>query len=200
MKRISAISAALAFGLFMSPALPALAHTDVVSTAPEVDSTVDAGVVDITVTFAEELLQSEDNAGSDIVIQTSSGANVPVTCAVVEGAVLSATAEIDEDGPVTVTWRTVGEDGHPLSESFNFTVENSASFESAGSITDCPEHLVAVPDVTAMEKNINGVGAKQEDNTVIIGFVIAIAIIFVFSLLGALRIKRQEAQTGKNNR
>ncbi|MEY4310131.1 MAG: hypothetical protein RLZ71_57 [Actinomycetota bacterium] len=199
MKRISAISAALAFGLFMSPTLPALAHTDVVSTAPSVDSTVDAGVVDITVTFAEDLLQSEDNAGSDIVVSTESGAIVPVTCAVVEGGVLSATAELTEDGPVTVTWRTVGDDGHALSDTFGFTVQNAAMFESAGSVIDCPSHMVAYSNV-AVEKSTDISTPKKEDNTVILGFAVAIAIIFVFSLLGALRIKRQEAQSAKKKK
>ena len=200
MKRISAISAALAFGLFAAPAMPALAHTDVVSTAPEVDSTVDAGVLDITVTFAEDLLQSEDNAGSDIIIESASGAVGPVTCAVVEGGVLSATAELTEDGPVTVSWRTVGDDGHALSDSFGFTVQNASGFESAGSVTDCPSHLVAYSDVAPVEKSVDLEGAKKEDTTVFFGFAVAIAIIFVFSLLGALRIKRQEASASKKNR
>ena len=180
---------------------PALAHTEVVSTSPGEATSVNAGVLPIEITFGEDLLQTEDNAGSDIMIQDANGENVPVLCATVDGARLHAEADIAVAGTATVSWRTVADDGHPVSGTFTFEVANEDGYVAGDSVTDCPSHLGLTPMPTALD---NGVGAGEEtaqsgDVSICLGFGIAVLIVFVFAVIGAVRTKRQEDKRAHEN-
>ena len=101
------------------------AHAEVVSSNPAAGSTVQAGNVDIDIEFNEDLLQSPDSAGSEIqIVDNTTKERVNVDCVRVDGAHLIARAALFANGPVTLTWRTVADDGHPISESYDFTVTN----------------------------------------------------------------------------
>ena len=202
MKRLSSALASAAL-VFASVAAPAFAHTDEAVSSPAAEETVSAGVIPISITFEEDLLQSPDFAGSDIVIQDALGNQVPVLCSTVDGAVLATQAEIATPGTALVTWRTVADDGHAISGSYSFEVDASNGYVSEGVIQDCPNHLNQTPmpkelDVTALAADSSSAGSG--DISVWLGFGIAVIIIFAFAVIGALRARRVEAKSRKENR
>lgn len=201
MKRIFTAIAALTLVLAGLGATPALAHTEVVSTTPAEATTVNAGVIPIEITFAEDLLQSEDSAGSDIMIQDANGDNVAVLCATVDGPRLHAEAEIAVAGTATVSWRTVGDDGHPISGSYTFEVANEDGYEAGDSVTDCPSHLGLTPMPTAIGTDVmaDDKSAESGDVSIWVGFGIAVLIIFAFAVIGAIRTRRQDDRRAREN-
>jgi methionine-rich copper-binding protein CopC len=109
--------------------LPALAHDELVEQSPRSNEVVSAGIVTITLTFSDNLLALADGSGSEIVILNSEGVPMNNGCAVVEGNVATAAASIAQPGVYQVGWRAVSSDGHPISESFRFEVQNTTGYE-----------------------------------------------------------------------
>lgn len=134
--------------LSLSPAA-AWAHDEVVGTSPAAGTSVSAGIIDVAVTFGEDIMNVADNAG--IAIQVSGPANaqdvgpVAVSCVDVAGANMSAQTELVLPGTYTVTWRAVSSDGHSNSGSFDFNVTNDNGYTATNAIVDCTEAKIATP-------------------------------------------------------
>ncbi len=134
--------------LSLSPAA-AWAHDEVAGTTPTAGTTVSAGVIDLGISFGEDIMNVADNAG--IAIQVTGPANaqdvgpVAVSCVDVAGANMSAQAEIVLPGTYTVTWRAVSSDGHANSGSFDFNVTNDNSYTATNAIVDCSDAKIATP-------------------------------------------------------
>jgi len=109
---------------------PAFAHDELVDQTPQSDQVVTAGVVEIKLTFSDDLIALGDGSGSEIVILNAAGEPMNNGCAVVEGNIAIAKADIDRAGIYQVGWRAVSSDGHPISDSFSFEVENSTGYVS----------------------------------------------------------------------
>ena len=172
------------------------AHDELVASTPAAGSTVEAGDVAIDIEFGEALMASSDAAGTEIMIVNDTTNEVlPVDCISVDGNHLYATAALYLDGPVTLTWRTVAEDGHPISESYGFNVTNPEGLEQgegslcamaqSNMIEDGEPMTIAAPENTGPDSGLIGLG-------------IGIVIIIGFSVLGALKIKRREDAEEKN--
>ncbi|MFS0733299.1 copper resistance CopC family protein [Microbacterium sp. 1P10UB] len=108
-------------------AAPASAHDELVSTDPAAGATLDAAPEQLTLTFSGELLadpgatevQITDAAGTSLVSGAPAVAGTTVTQAV-------DTAAASAGGAVTVLWRVVSSDGHPISGELDFTVAAAA--------------------------------------------------------------------------
>lgn len=115
------------------------AHVDIVKTTPAADSTVNAPLTEISVTFSEPPLLE----GSAISITNQDGSTVDTEPAQLEGAKLfipwPANIAI---GDVTVNFRIATEDGHVVDDSITFTYTGAATSVSS---TDAP-----TPEVTAL--------------------------------------------------
>jgi methionine-rich copper-binding protein CopC len=109
-------------------ATPALAHDELVDQSPKTNEVITAGIVEIKLTFSNDLIALGDGSGSEIVILDADGQPVNNGCAVVEGNLAIAKADIDQPGVYQVGWRAVSSDGHPISDSFRFEVENSTGY------------------------------------------------------------------------
>ena len=109
---------------------PAFAHDELVDQSPRTNEVLEAGVITITLTFSDDLIALGDGSGSEIVILNSDGEPMNNGCAFVEGNIATAKADIDEPGVYQVGWRAVSADGHPISESFRFEVENTNGYVS----------------------------------------------------------------------
>ena len=107
---------------------PAFAHDELVDQTPQSDQVVTAGVVEIKLTFSDDLIALGDGSGSEIVILNAAGEPMNNGCAVVEGNIAIAKADIDQAGTYQVGWRAVSSDGHPISDSFRFEVENNTGY------------------------------------------------------------------------
>jgi len=150
MKRFvySALVAGLAATvLSLSPAA-AWAHDEPTGTTPAAGTTVTAGIIDVGISFGEDILQVADNAGIAIQVDGPAGtdsATLPVSCVSVNGGNMQARVEVVAAGTYTVTWRSVSSDGHANSGSFDFNVSNDNGYASTNGIVDCSMARVATP-------------------------------------------------------
>jgi methionine-rich copper-binding protein CopC len=106
---------------------PAAAHDYVVSTTPKADSTVDAAVPTVDVTFDDVVLDPQHD-GSTTVLQVTdaAGTHFESSCPAVSGRTISVPAALGGAGAYTVTWRIVSADGHPVSGTFGFDYRPAA--------------------------------------------------------------------------
>lgn len=115
-------------------ASPAVAHDELIGSSPAAGSEVDALPAEITLTFSGVLI---DGAGTtQIVVTDASGADITGGDPVLDGTkVTQPLAASAAPGLVTVVWRVVSSDGHPVSDRFTFTVAggSGASPEASAS-------------------------------------------------------------------
>lgn len=172
------------------------AHAEVVSSNPAPDSTVSAGAIDIDIEFNEALMQSPDSSGSEIQIVNQTTKEVQtVDCVTVNGAHLTARAALYFDGPATLTWRTVADDGHPISESYNFNVSNpKGETQSSGSLCAVEKSTDVTATATDATKTTNdGTGG-------LLGLGVGVAFIVVFAVIGGLQTKRRLDKEARKNK
>lgn len=112
----------VAAGLVM--ASPAAAHDDLVGADPAPDSSVAVLPAQVTLTFSGAVLAE---AGTSVITVTdAAGAALQVGEPVVSGSVVTQPVAGAATGPVTVRWRVVSADGHPISGAFGFLVAAAA--------------------------------------------------------------------------
>lgn len=136
-------------------ASPALAHSDEVETQPSAGETIEAGIIDLKLTFGEDLLELGNNEGSEILVTNENGAPALFTCPVAAKNVLSAKAAIADPGEYTVIWRTVSMDGHPVEGSYSFKVSNNNGFVlDPNAVQQCEYNsLIAPPPASQSDTN-----------------------------------------------
>lgn len=115
------------------PANASFAHTDVAVTTPASGSTVQSGLIDVSVSFNDAIVNLDGS--SQIIITDSDGTEVIGTCVAVDKKVMSKKIAIYTAGVYNVAWRTVAEDGHPISGKFSFTT--TGDFESGDDYPSC---------------------------------------------------------------
>ena len=105
----------------------ASAHSELVSSDPEADSTVAQAPDEVTLTFNEPV----QDAGSSIVV-TAGGQQISQagTFAVDETAASVAVDGADVTGPVQVAFRIVSEDGHVVRDTYSFEVSGGDATQS----------------------------------------------------------------------
>jgi methionine-rich copper-binding protein CopC len=144
MKRIFRVFLGISIFSFLSIS-PVLAHTDLVSVEPATDQVMLTLPSEIKLTFGEAVLAE----GTFASITTAAG-SVETTVRV-EAANVYVAIPADLVGPdVTISWKTVAADGHPLDGE---TVYKLA--ENRG---------VATPEVTTMEEPV-AISAPVEENS-----------------------------------
>jgi methionine-rich copper-binding protein CopC len=145
-------------------ASPAFAHSDEVQTKPSAGQTVEAGVIDLELTFVEDLLELGENEGSELLVTNQDGAPALFTCPVADKNVLSAQTAIAEPGEYTVIWRTVSMDGHPVEGSYSFVVTNNNGYALDPNVIEQCEYksLIAPPPAAQSATS----GAEKTDQSV----------------------------------
>ena len=144
MKRIFRVFLGISIFSFLSIS-PVLAHTDLVSVEPATDQVMLTLPSEIKLTFGEAVLAE----GTFASITTAAG-SVETTVRV-EAANVYVAIPADLVGPdVTISWKTVAADGHPLDGE---TVYKLA--ENRGEVT---------PEVTTMEEPV-AISAPVEENS-----------------------------------
>lgn len=138
-----------AFFLFLLPANPSMAHTEVDSTSPAANETVAPGEQLVSVTFNDKISDLANT--TEFVILDPSGNPVHADCTGVEDKGIYTNAFLPTEGDYEVTWRTVAEDGHPVSGQFSFSVSGNAETEytTPACATDTPT-VEPTPKVIAM--------------------------------------------------
>ncbi|KGA16520.1 hypothetical protein GM51_12325 [freshwater metagenome] len=111
-------------------ALPASAHTVLISADPAVDSTVVDLPPAISLTFADELVVLGDS--NSISVTDETGTELTSGKPEVSGAVLSINLETsDVTGLIKVEYRAVAADGHVIKGDYQFTVSPIITSETA---------------------------------------------------------------------
>jgi hypothetical protein len=144
MKRIFRVFLGISIFSFLSIS-PVLAHTDLVSVEPATDQVMLTLPSEIKLTFGEAVLAE----GTFASITTAAG-SVETTVRV-EAANVYVAIPADLVGPdVTISWKTVAADGHPLDgETVYKLAENRGE---------------ATPEVTTMEEPV-AISAPAEENS-----------------------------------
>lgn len=101
-------------------ASPANAHDELISTDPAADSTVDALPEQLTLVFSGEL--ATDPGATELQVTDAAGASLADGDPVVEGTNVTQTLAGAASGAITVLWKVVSSDGHPISGEFGFSV------------------------------------------------------------------------------
>jgi len=129
MKRLLALCAAL---LIVSPTY-AFAHEEIVQTFPAVDSKVIAAPVEVSIEF-DGKLQIIGSANINLITVTDNkGQIISSPTSAVEGTKISTRLQLtDITGLVSVHYRIVSEDGHPVEGDYSFTVGETPLVMSAG--------------------------------------------------------------------
>jgi methionine-rich copper-binding protein CopC len=120
-------SVILGASLIVGSISPAWSHTNVSSTSPKDGSAVEAGSTNVSVSFHDKILNLADS--SEIVVVDSENRSLKVECLQLEGKELKAVVYFETAGDYRVTWRTVGEDGHPLTGKFSVVVTGTPALE-----------------------------------------------------------------------
>lgn len=124
-------------------ALPAQAHDQLIDQSPKAGAVLEAGVIELRLSFNNELLNLGDSTAQILVLNQAGEPQNP-GCALIEGRDASVKLSLDEKGEYSVAWRVVSSDGHPISGEYGFSLENSSGFEADPSFSfiDCPEQIV----------------------------------------------------------
>ncbi len=104
--------------LVLLAAAPASAHTSLIDVQPGEGDTVREGTT-VSLTFSDTLL----DLGTEISVIDSSGDPIALDVRRPEPASVAATLPALAAGPVTVSWRVVAEDGHPIEGTLSYVAE-----------------------------------------------------------------------------
>ncbi len=99
-------------------AAPASAHTSLIDVQPGEGDTVREGTT-VSLTFSDALL----DLGTEISVIDSSGNPIALDVRRPEPASVAATLPALAAGPVTVSWRVVAGDGHPIEGTLSYVAE-----------------------------------------------------------------------------
>lgn len=113
-------------GLFVATiASPAFAHDELLSTDPASGSVLESPPETLTLTFSGVLLSGDGT--TDVVVTGADGADLTAGEPVLDGVRVTQPLEGSASGTVTVAWRVVSSDGHPISGEFAFAVGEDTS-------------------------------------------------------------------------
>ncbi|WP_243075251.1 copper resistance CopC family protein [Microbacterium sp. SS28] len=119
------VVAVVAAASLLLGAAPASAHDELVSTDPAAGSAVAALPDELTLTFSGVL--ATDAGASEVAVTDATGASLVDGAPVASDTVLTQALAGEASGVVTVLWKVVSSDGHPISGEFSFTVDGPAS-------------------------------------------------------------------------
>jgi methionine-rich copper-binding protein CopC len=170
-----AASALLAVAGIAVSAVPASAHDQLISTNPADGSTLASLPAQVTLTFGEVVLDTD--GGTQVKVTDSSGKSLNAGATAVKDNVVTQGVTGQASGPVTVLWRVISEDGHPVSGEFTFTVQGKGA-----TIAPVP---TATPSPTATAASTGE--SSSPILWVIGGIVVVVAVIIVVAVLVSRR-------------
>ncbi len=150
-------AAALALAALLVPAAPAFAHDELVSSDPSADEVLDALPAQITLTYSADVLASE--GATVIQVTDAAGTSLADGAPTVSGTAVTQALAGTASGAVTVVWRVVSSDGHPIDGTFSFTVPaaptptETPTPTATASTTPTPEPTVTVTMTAAPTEN-----------------------------------------------
>jgi hypothetical protein len=176
-------------GLFLLSTTPALAHNELIETAPSGGETVQAGLIPITLSFSEEPLDLGFGEGNLIAIaDAATGEQLGAACAEIVGTELTTTVDIAKAGEYKILYKTASDDGHIATGDFLITVVNDTNYqtETPGNLcVDANGTVISPADQEPLSVKQSSVGALE-------GLFIGIGFIVLGSVVSAVLITRKQ--------
>ncbi len=123
--RLRAVVAALIALLLCAVPTAAFAHDELVGTQPERETQIAELPAELVLTFSGVLL--DEPGATEVVVTDAAGTSLVAGDPVLDGTRLTQPVEGSAAGAVTVIWRVVSSDGHPVSGEYAFTVGDGTS-------------------------------------------------------------------------
>lgn len=109
-------------------ASPAQAHDDLVESDPAAGSTLSAAPGQLTLTFSGEL--ADEPGATELEVTDAAGTSLLAGTPTVDGTVVTQPLTGGGTGEVSVLWKVVGSDGHPISGEFVFAIDTASPTQS----------------------------------------------------------------------
>ncbi|MGZ8804730.1 MAG: copper resistance CopC family protein [Microbacterium sp.] len=116
----AAVTALLLAFAGLTVATPASAHDELTSSDPAADAALEALPAQLTLTFSGEL--TAEPGATQLQVTDAGDTTLADGDPVVEGTTVTQPLTGAASGVVTVLWKVVSSDGHPISGEFGFTV------------------------------------------------------------------------------
>jgi copper resistance protein C len=189
---LSAVLAVLVAALAVAlPAGPAQAHTELSRTTPAAKSTVTKPVTAVTLTFSGLVKKP----GTTVAVTGPDKASYSDSAAEVLDKTITQKVKPLPVGTITVAWRTVASDGHPLQGSFTFTNRAAPPTPSAEPTPTADAVTTSAPATPAGQTPTPASAASDDDSSTTIWWLAGAALILVLALLGGLLWRRRRPQT-----
>lgn len=119
-RRLLAFAAALVLAAvaLIATASPAAAHDELIGSTPAADSTVEVLPAELVLSFSAVI--ATDPGASEVQVTDAAGAQLAGE-PVADGTTLTVPLDGEGSGAITVLWKVVSSDGHPISGQFVFT-------------------------------------------------------------------------------
>lgn len=156
----------------MAPALPASAHSALISSNPSSDAQLDALPATIELQYNDNI----SDLGPTLLLRSNDETLAELE-PTIKGQVMSAPAPTMDLGAGTyqLVWRVVSADGHPISGSIGFTIGDPQA--------------TATPSTDASE--VTGAAAADEDESGSAGTWIALAVVPAVAVIALLLLRRR---------
>ena len=114
----------VASGLTLAIASPAHAHDELIGSDPAQGATLDTLPAELTLTFSAAI--SDEEGASIVEVTDASGTSLADGAPSVQDNVLTQQLGGEASGDITVLWKVVSSDGHPISGEITFTVSDGS--------------------------------------------------------------------------
>lgn len=144
----------VALAVLVLPAAPASAHDELLGSDPAADSTVNGLPAQISFTFSGAI--ATDEGASEVSVTDAAGTEFADGAPTAQDNVLTQPLAGAASGELTVLWKAVSSDGHPISGEFAFTVSGGAAPapttdpEPAPTPTELPDDMTVDPGATLL--------------------------------------------------
>lgn len=192
----------VALAVLVLPAAPAHAHDELLGSDPAADSTVDGLPAQISFTFSG-VISAEDGA-SEVSVTDAAGTELADGAPTAQDNVLTQPLAGEASGTLTVLWKTVSSDGHPISGEFDFTVSGgstptrTATPEPTG--TTAPTPTTAPTETTAPSPTATPAGAGSSSWPWVLVGLVVLALIAGVIYLVVSRSRRDKALAANRER
>lgn len=180
----------------MIPALaaaPAQAHDSLRSTSPAKDSTVTTAPEQVSLTLSQPPTDAASLNFSVIKVTDSTGRTLSDGKVSITDATLSTTVAKGANGPVTVLWRAVSSDGHPIEGSYSFTVQDPAlTAATPAPSAAAPAPSTTAPSTAAAAQAVPPVPGPDNSNA---PAVLGIAAVIIAAAVGLFALARRRNAT-----
>ena len=149
----------LCAAILISSPVSAFAHGEITRSTPAADSKVLTAPTEVSIEFDGKLQTLQKESINSITVTDNQGQIISDPVSVVDGAKISTRLLLtDITGPVSVHYRIVSEDGHPVEGDYSFTVGETPTLYNEG-IEATSEEVENSSKESGSNLLVNGVAA-----------------------------------------